>query len=501
MRVLAALSALLALVSLWSVERAQVAHDLQLAAESSARPGEFLALRALLFRDVDAPEGPTLIVAPATVRLLDAAGRQLAEVALQPTPLDTLDGQLRVPDAIVAELVLEARAEIDGRPLVCRRTLSVAPDARSTRLRGREAGPLQQLSIGRVHAKSAQPAPDPLLARVVGGACVPDRRCRLLVWVGEPAAALSVRSTASAELVEPPSPASETAGLVALSLIVRGPDAEITLQARRAGELVAERALRLPIGLGEVAIYAREAIAERAQIRFDYEPPPGRQHILADVFAAGRWRASRVLPGGELARSYTLDESASAPGLLRLQARSDRFSAEGSGARVLYVRAPGEDDSRALARIAGLVAAEPSSSSQPTAAWANTLPSFATSDPQRAAAFMLAPLEELRLPVPIAVSGRPAQLRALLRTRVVMRFGVAGALVVSALALALSIARRGLSATSEAEAILLAARGEDEAPAPYERFRARANVALFVLAVVSAFLAGALLIAAKPLWF
>ena len=82
-----------------------------------------------------------------------------------------------------------------------------------------------------------------------------------------------------------------------------------------------------------------------------------------------------------------------------------------------------------------------------------------------------------------------------------MRFGVAGALVVSALALALSIARRGFRAASQAEAILNAARDEGGADGRRPRLRERANVVLFVLAVVSAFLAGALLIAAKPLWF
>ena len=498
MRLLAGLSALLALAALFSVERASVKHDLQLAAEPAARPGELLALRALLFRDVDAPEGPTLVTAPTSVRLVDREGRQLAEVPLHASPLDTLDGALRIPAAATGEFVLEARAQLDDKPLLCRRALHVAVAAPTSRPRGREAGVLQQLAIGRVVAKSAQPPPDPLLARVVGGACVPDQPCRLLVWVGEPAAAIGLRDHPSAQLAYGPVPASETSGLVELALTVRGPDAQITLQARRAGELVAERALRLPVGLGEVALHAPASIVERSRTRFSMTPPPGRAHVIADVFADHRWRATAVLAGGQQTQ---LEEAVAAPGLLRVQGRADRFSAEGAAARVFYVRSPGESDAAALRQIAEQTARAPQLPPQPTAAWAAALPPFVVADAQRGAAFMLAALETLRLPVPIAVSGRPAQLRALERTRVLMRFGVAGALVVSALALALSIARRGLSATDQAEAIMSAARGDEVRASRHERLRARANVVFLVLAVVSAFLAAALLIAAKPLWF
>jgi hypothetical protein len=496
MRVVAALSALAALASLWSVERAQVKHDLQLAIEQQARPGELLAVRALLFRDVDAPEGPTLVGAPTSIRLLDDKGRELVRGALRASALTTLDGVLPLPGALAGAFVVEARARYEGHELVCRRALRIASDAQAGRLRGREAGPLQQLSVGRVVPKGAAPAQ--LAPRVLGGACVPDRRCDLLVWMGEPAAALGLRSNASVEILEPPSPAAETSGLVALALRVRGLDAELTLVARRAQEVVAERALRLPIGLGEVSLHTRESLVTK-ESALRYEPPPGREQLIVDLFAAQRWRASAVLPASSGA--FAVRALQPPVGLVRVQARADRFSGEGAGARVLYLRAAGESDEAALRAIAQQVAHTPGVDAKESAAWAQVLPPFARDDVQRTAAFALAPLEQLRLPVPIPVSGRPAQLRALSRTRTVMRFGVAGALVVSALVMALSLARRGLSAASEAEAILREARGDEGLPVRGERLRARANVLLLVLAVVSAFLAAALLIAAKPLWF
>jgi len=507
LRVLAALSALMSLAALWSVEARRHVHDLQLAAEPSARPGDRLALRALIFRDVDAPEGPTLASADVKVRLLDGQGRQLVEVTLVATPLTTLDGGLLLPTTLAGNFTLEARASFEGEALSCRRVLRVDAQTPKGQPRGREAGPLQHLALGRVRVPSGQTPPDALLARVVGGACVPGTVCRLLVWVGAPAASLSARASGSAALRGPPVPAGETSGLVELGVAVEGLDAELTLEAHRAGVLVAERALRLPMGLAEVALGSQGSILEPSQLRFAFVAPPGRAQLTFDVFAAGRWAGLHALADAGQGPFSVPAEWARA-GLLRVQARADRLSAEGSGARVVYVRAPGEDDRQALTTIARRVAEDPSLGPSETQGWARELPAFAAAQPQQSAAFLLASLEELRMPVPLAVSGRPAQLQRLSHTRALFRFGVAGALVLSAFVIALSIARRGLSAADQAQAILDLARsdayeeGEPGLVDPgRELFSARLRVLLLALAVASAFLAGALLIAAKPLWF
>lgn len=512
MRILAALSALMALLALWSVEARKQAHDLQLAAEPSARPGDRIALRALLFRDVDAPEGPTLASAEVTVRLLDGQSRQLAEVSLVATPLTTLDGGLTLP-ALEGDFTLEARARFEDETLTCRRALRVERGAPAAKPRGREAGPLQHLSLGRVRTLTSAPAPDRLLARVVGGACVPETPCRVLVWVGAPAASLSVRGTGAATLRRPPAPAEETSGLVELSLDVSGLDAELTLEARRAGVLVAERALRLPMGLAEVGLTNRESIVEAAQARFSFRAPPGRETLTFDLFVEGRWAGVRAVASSPEV-PFVVPASWVRTGLLRVQARGDRLSAEGAGARVVYVRAPGQDDASALATIARLVAEDPAAESErgrdPVSprAGPHVGLDLAQVEPQQGAAFMLAALEEQRMPVPLAASGRPAQLRRLEHTRGLFRFGVAGALALSAFVIALSVARRGLLAADEAQAILDQARSdafEEGEPAALGRGRellsARLRVLLLALAVASAFLAGALLIAAKPLWF
>lgn len=509
MRALAGLSALVALIALFSVERVQLAHDLQLAADPDARPGEQLALRALVFRDVDAPEGPTLARTEATVRLLDPRDREVARTELVATPLDTLDGSLTVPSSAEGRYVLEATAELSGEPLRCRRVLTIARTAPPVAAHGREAGPLQQLSLGRVRSPDGALPPVPLAPRVVGGACVPEQPCTMLVWSGAPAASLALEADPrSVTVIAGPSSGAEAReGIVALTIEVHGPEAQVTLRALREGKSVGERALRLPIALGEPALLGERSIVASGEGLVRVVPPPGRTRVIFDVFANGRWRDSRVVEASA-SRTDLIDVPLGAlpEGLVHVQVRTDPFSAESAGARVLYVRSPGEPTERVLARLAAETADRGRAEREgATTAWAEQLPAFAREQPDRTAAYLLAPLEQLRMPVPRALSGRPQALAALDRTRAVARYGVAGALVLSALVIGLSIARRGLSATDEAEAILHAASGDERLDRTHaqarERVRARVGVVLLVLAVAAAFLAGALLIVAKPLWF
>jgi hypothetical protein len=527
MRALAALSAAVALLALWSVERAQLTCDLQLAAELSARPGETIALRALVFCDLDAPAGPRLVTPDVLVRLLDEQGRELSRESLAATGLDTLDGQLTLPHVPGRAWTLEASARHEGQTLVCRRALRVEPDAGVAGPLGREAGPLQQYALGRVRATGSEPAPSRMLPRVVGGACVPEQACRVLIWVGTPAAAIRVRSGPSLS-AGPPSHADETEGLVAFELTVHGPEAELTFEAQRAGKQVAERALRLPVALGEVALLGGPSLIHTeqagAQDLVTVAPPPGRAAVTVDGYSGGRWASVRVRPAGTVTVSALLP--AGSAGLVRLQGRSDRFGNDGTGARQFFVRPGGLSEVAALSLLARTLEQEPqrgwlaaADALEPgpraSAEWAAALPAFATRNVQDSAAFLLAPAEGLRVRAPVPASGRPEQLRLLERTRVRMRYGVAGALALSAWLIALSIARRGLLAVDQAQAIMLEARarvGERSAdagsPEPgeapnsaRERINARAKVLLMVLAVAAAFLAGALLIAAKSLWF
>jgi hypothetical protein len=135
-------------------------------------------------------------------------------------------------------------------------------------------------------------------------------------------------------------------------------------------------------------------------------------------------------------------------------------------------------------------------------AWATQLPAAVRAEPQLAAAFLLAELEQLRVPLPRATSGRPRQLSRLSRAQTALRFGVGALLALSALVVGMTLMRRGLRADAEARAILDEA--EREAGVAEEVREPRPGtlfVVWLVLLVALAFLAGALLIVAKPLWF
>jgi hypothetical protein len=512
LRAFAAFAAFISLFVLWSGERISVAHDLQLVAEASVRPGAHMALRSFVFRDVEAPQGPTLARTPVTVRLFDGEGRELSRTTLRETALDTMEGELAIPGNAAGELVLEARARLDDDPeLICRRPLRVADDAPALPNRGREAGPLQQWSVGEVSQAGMLPAPHPFWPRVLGGACVPEQRCTLLVWMGEPAAALAVRPSPAFTMLGKPLPDRETTGLVELNLRVHGLEAELVLEARQGEELVAVRPVRLPVALGDVALFPeRTLLSEAASTRIALALPPGREHAIVDLYSQGHLVASRTFPN-VVPDLWVPLSLGSLSGLVHVQARVDRFSNDGAGARLIYVREPGRSDADVLHELARLAAGQ--ASGEPTSTWTASLPTWAASDLERTAAYLLAPLENERVILPPAASGRPAQLARVGRAKNLARFGVSLALVLSALVVGASLMQRGLRASDEASIILEAARDETSAvdsaagtrqppDGPIADLRPdRLRVITLALAVALAFVAAALLVAAKSLWF
>lgn len=510
-RVLAVLAALASLLALWSGERLRLDHDLQLIAEAVARPGETLAVRALLFEHVDDPRGPGLALMPVKLRLLDSQSRSLVETTLRPQRATrSMEGELQVPATLRGAATLVASARLsDGTLLECTRSLQIGEDAPILVARPRGAGPLQTLAIGSTRSLAVDaPAPTPFLPRIVGGACPSERPCTILIWVGEPGSSVTARTNAQVSVPAPASPAGETTGLVALEVIPHGLEAQLTLEARRGGRLVAERAVRLPVALGEVGVFVRTPLLEPTQpLPLSFTLPPGREHAIVDIFVEGRWRASRSIAKAASAEVTFPAELIPAGGLARIQARVDPFTSEGSGSRFVYRRAAGETPEQAFTSVVSL--AQRVAPDAETKSWSAAQAPLASGDLQRSAAFALAPLELLRVPLPDAHSARPQQLAKLQRKRAFLHFGVASVVLLAAVLVASSLMRRGLSAASEARAILDEARetGDAGGAEPAEMGAragssgARLGVILLVLAVALAFLAGALLIVAKPLWF
>ncbi len=506
LRSLALVASLASLFALWTGERARIEDDLQLFAEPRARPGETLALQALFLEHVDAPEGPTLTTTEVRVRLLDAAGSELAVTDLAASALDTMEGSLRVPAVAQGRLRLEASVQAPGgeasdvTQLTVSRGLEVSSDAEVAPASTRLAGPLQHLSVGELKATGTEQAPVPFMPRVVSGSCVPEQVCQLLVWVGEPASAVEVVDNAQVSSAAKPEPATETAGLVTLALRVHGAEAQVTLLATRNGVPVGERALRLPVALGEAVITARSSLAASlSEVSLSLIPAPGREHVILDTFLAGRWARSHTVRAASLSQAVRLDSAPEAFGLVRLQARSDRYSGEGSATRMVYVQQPGQSAADALAAVAR-AAREAGLSEGLTDAFERTPPPGFAADAARWASFALAPFEEMRMAIPTAMSGRPAQVARVDRVRTFVRFGVGAMLVCCAFVVGASVLRSGLSASDEAAAVLNEANEATSSP-QRAQFGDRLWVFVWVLLVCMAFLAAALLVVAKPLWF
>jgi len=506
LRGLAMVASLASLTALWTGERARIEDDLQLFAEPRAKPGETIAMQALLLEHVEAPAGPTLATAKVRVRLLDPSGSELAVTDLTPSALDTMEGSLRVPAVAQGRLRLEASVQAaagalaESPPLTVSRSLEVSANAETAAASPRLAGPLQHLSVGELKATGTERAPLPFMPRVVSGSCVPEQICQLLVWVGEPASAVEVIDNAQVSTAARPAPATETTGLVTLALRVHGAEAQVTLRATRNGLPVGERALRLPVALGEAVMTTSSALAASlSQVTLSLTPAPGREHVILDTFLSGRWARSHTVRSASPSQPVRLDAAPEATGLVRLQARSDRYSGESSATRVLYVQRPGQSAVAALSDIAR-AAREAGLSEGLTDAFEREPPPDFAADSARWASFALAPFEQLRMSIPPAVSGRPAQVARVDRVRTFVRFGVGAMLVCCAFLVGASLLRSGLSASDEAASVLDEANDAMSSPR-HAQLGDRLWVLVWVLLVCMAFLAAALLVVAKPLWF
>lgn len=501
LRAIAALAAVASILALWVGESARAEHDLQLIAPGHVRPGSTIAVRALFLANVDAVQGPTLRRVPVDVRLTDEQGRELSHARLVDVANDSMEGRLPIPSTVSGSLVLDASAQLPGEaPMRTRRWLEVRPAAPGLPLQGRVAAPLRQFSQGRVITRTEAPAPEPFEARVVGGACAPEVPCRLLVWVGEPAAAIQLRPSKAVTPDGEPQPREPSSGLVELSLVVHGPEAEVVVEARREGQIVAERAIRLPVALGEVLLNAsRSVVDDAAGLQFTAMLPPGRTHVILDAFRDRHWEYSSTVAAVTSDTVLQVPFTDARPGLWRVQGRVDRFSAEGAGTRLIYLRGPGQDDAAVLQHIA-LRSSAWVQGRDPVRKYLERPDADVLANVERWAAFALAPGEQLRLPQPQAVGGRNVQLARLERTRNYLRFGVVAMILLGGVAVASTAMRRGLHASAEART-LLADAGSEDALSARERRRQTAWVLLLSAGVCMAFLAGALLILAKPLWF
>ena len=331
----------LILAVLWIAAGPSPAPDLRLSAPVVAQPGTSIGLRAWQLDEND--EGYTVVAAPpVVVELRNAAGITLARTELVESQVHGREGQLPIPGELDEALSLVALAEIDGEEVSVERTLYVRDSIESRLPTGRSVNAFQAYELGAVRVTdSRQPVPllDP---RVEEGACVPELRCWLSVWVGDQDVRLRLRSL-SAVRVEPGA-VTPTNGFARFPIVVTGSEGRIDVEVLDSnGTLLAAREVRLPLVPG--GIIAR-ASAEAGRIRVDWEQLGEPGPVLVDVFEGRRWRQ---------AFSLSPDDPhfpAPGPGVWRLQIRADLFSDNTAGVSYLIVANPnGPGQAHAAAEV------------------------------------------------------------------------------------------------------------------------------------------------------
>lgn len=334
------------LAALWIAGAPSPVPDLRFSAPVVARPGTTIGLRAWQLDEDD--DGYTVVTAPpVVVELRNAAGMALADTELVESQVHGSEGQLRIPDQLDEVLSLVALAEIGGRTVSVERTLYVREGIESRLPTGRAVTAFQVYELGPIRRLGSTGTGTALDPRIEEGACVPDLRCWLSVWVGgdvrvrlRPLAGVRLE----ADVVTPSN------GFARFPLIVTGGEARIDVEAiDQDGTVVSARELRLPLVPG--GIVAR-ASADAERVRLDWERLGGPGTVLVDVFQGRRWmNAFSVGPDNP-------HLPLPGPGVWRLQIRPDLFSGNTAGVAYLVVADPNGPDPARVAANAVLADAD-----------------------------------------------------------------------------------------------------------------------------------------------
>ncbi len=441
-------------------EQKAVQHDLQLVAPRSARPGSHIAVRAFFFRGIHRPTGGTLDAFPLNIRLTDSEGSStLASTTLAPSHAGGMEGTLKIP-ARRGSFFLEARVQVDDSEILVRRTLKIRKVGASTsaKLRDRLSSPLQQYAPQSIKVLAEEPPPDRFEVRVRGGACVPGTRCDLLVWVGSPAAHISLDESPSVKRFTParsdgspsaggsPS-ATETDNIVVVPVVVHGPEGTATLIASRQGTAVAQRTLQLPVSLGAPRVHV-EPVLLRAPARptLLVRQIGAARPLMIDGYRNGQWEQTASVDAS-IARAAFEIPFALGAGTWRIEVRRDAFASTSAGCRLVDVYARANSIGDAIDRLSQKPSAPPKDAWHP---------------PEDAAAFVFAAEESkaaIRPPASRSVDQSSLGAR---KDRKRGRLIGAGLVIALGFLASLLLVQQGLRATREAQSLLARAVSGDD---------------------------------------
>ena len=318
------------LATLWIAGTPPEVPDLRLSAPLVAQPGTSIGLRA--WQLAEGENGYPVILAPnVLVELQNEVGLVLAKTELVESLVQGREGRLSIPAGVDEVLTLVAHAEIDGRDVSVERALYVQEGIESRLPRGREVNAFQVYELGPIRLASSRRSIAALDPRVEEGACVPDLRCWLLVWVADEEGRVRVRPLAGVRLEQ--GTFASTDGFVRIPLLVGGTEARVEVELfSEDGDLIAAREARLPLVPGGIVVRISE---EKERIRLDWEQLGARGPVLVDAFQGHRWvRAFSLAPEHPYLPAF-------GPGVWRLQVRSDLFSDNTAAVQYLVIADPG----------------------------------------------------------------------------------------------------------------------------------------------------------------
>jgi hypothetical protein len=365
------------------------------------------------------------------------------------------------------------------------RTITISDDAPPAAPLERVAPTLSHFFVGplisdEVPAPPVDPAAETLTADpivvepfsldavVPGGLCIPEIECLLAVDTGSTTV---VPSLADCVGVEPrPAPAAtEPSRWHLLPLIVHGPEGTCDLVATRNGGRVAHRNVRMPVALATPFLDVVQPISEGRAADVRVVAPPGRDHVVIDVFGEGRWIRSTTFEASSDASAPTsLALDPLPPGTYTIQARADALPTDYVLPRLFVSSAPEVLTGRDLEM---------------------------TQASHAAVLYRLAGREQHGLTLPLPSSGLEADRQRLEAQKRGARNVAFAGMGLAIVLLVLAVFRRGLAADAEARAVMIEA-GVPGADGRAARLRGTINVVLMVLGLGLGCAVGAAFIAA-----
>lgn len=466
-----------AVMAVFFGEQLGIDHEVSLLTPAAVR-GEALPVRAVVLGGRSRPAGPQILSLPVDVSLLAADGRVLVTRRLPASPAGGADGSVPIPADAPDSVVLRAIARLDGRGVAtASRRFDLRRPARPEALLGRVAHETAHFSLGPIELTFEGPAPSVLEPRVVGGACVPEAPCEIVVHVGAPAA--RVRFAPSATITPGAALDEATEGLARLELTVHGPEAQVELEALAGERVVARRAIRLPVALATPGL----VVEDRARVAPGRAPAlrvlvlGDRPGVIVDAYAGGRWRATgSVAPrDGPFAAPIALE-----PGVHLLQVHTDPFSSSRAATRLVATRdVPAADALRALAALGG----DPPEAIPP-------------GPDELRFAWSAASIEAGHYELPAPVRGYEADRAALEARQRTLRVAALAAMALGLLVLVVVFLRRGVGAALEAQRVMEAT-GDPELASARHRRRTLLSALALVGTMLLAFLAAGAMIVAR----